>query len=523
MEQILTILIFLPLAGAALLAFVPASRTKAVRVVTLFVTILLFLLSIPLALRFSGGASFEFEQAVPWISAFGISYHVGVDGISLFLVLLTAFLAPLVYLSAWNAITERVKEFSILYLILHTGMLGTFLSIDLFLFYLFWELMLIPMVFLIGVWGGERRIYAAVKFVLYTVVGSLLMLVAILVLVRHASSVNGFLSFDWTDVAGIPIPRTLQMSLFAAFAFAFAIKVPIFPLHTWLPDAHVEAPTAASAILAGVLLKMGTYGFLRFAMPLFPDAAHAAAPLFVVLALIGIVYGALVAMMQEDVKKLVAYSSVSHLGFVILGLFAFNETGIQGAVFVMLAHGLSSSALFLLVGQVYERTHTRRIADYGGIARSMPLFSTLFMIVTLAAVGLPGLSGFVGEFLVLFGAFRAAPWSAAIAATGVVLGAVYMLWMYRRVFFGPVRSERNRSLRDVSLREFVVIIPLIVAMIFLGVRPAVLLDRMDASVRDHLERMGGDRAVEMVIETADDAQMPPVIPVEHHGEEEEAP
>jgi NADH-quinone oxidoreductase subunit M len=488
---ILSVLIFLPLAGMAAVAFVPGRNTRAVRLVTLAVTLLLFFLSLPLLASFGRSGGMQFEERVPWIPALGISYHVGIDGISLFLLLLTTFLAPLVYLSAWNAIRERVKEFALFYLLLHTGMIGAFAALDLFLFYVFWELMLIPMAFLIGVWGGERRLYAAVKFVLYTVVGSLLMLVALLVLARHAASITGHLSFDWKDLVGVPVPGSLQMLLFAGFALAFAIKVPLFPFHTWLPDAHVEAPTAGSAILAGILLKMGTYGFLRYAMPLFPDAARAATPLLTVLALVGIVYAALVAMVQDDVKKLVAYSSVSHLGFVILGLFAFNTSGIEGAIYVMLAHGLSTSALFLLVGVLYERRHTRLIGEYGGIARSMPLFSALFLVTTLASIGLPALSGFIGEFLVLFGTFEVSPARAAIAATGVVLGAVYMLWMVRRVFFGPITSDANRNLPDVSLRELAVILPLLAGMVYLGVRPAPLPDRMRPAVERHIEIIQG--------------------------------
>jgi len=495
-DAILSILVFLPLAGVVVLAFVPGYMTRAIRTITLLVTILLFLASLPLAIQFVGDGSMEFEEQVEWIPSLGISYHVGIDGISFYLVLLTTFLAPLVYLSTWRAITNRVKEFSLWYLVLHTGMIGAFVALDLFLFYLFWELMLVPMVFLIGVWGGKRRIYAAIKFVLYTVVGSLLMLVALLVLVRYGAGVNGFPSFDWQHLVGVPVPHGLQLFLFAAFGLAFAIKVPLFPFHTWLPDAHVEAPTAGSAILAGILLKMGTYGFLRFAMPLFPDAAHAAAPIMTVLALVGIVYGALVAMVQPDVKKLVAYSSVSHLGFVILGLFAFNVSGIEGGIFVMLAHGLSTSALFLLVGVIYERRHTRLIEDYGGLARSMPLFATLFLITTLASIGLPSLCGFIGEFLVLFGTFQVAPFKAAIAATGVIFGAVYMLWMYRRVFFGPLTSDKNRHLSDMSIRELVVIIPLIIGMVVLGVRPSALLDKMKASVESHIEMIGAPHHAE---------------------------
>ncbi len=488
---LLSQLIFLPLAGALIVLAMPGKAHKAIRVFSFAVTLLLFALSLRLLPGFVGDGSFEFAEKAIWIGAFGIGYHLGVDGISLFLVLLTTFLAPIVYLSAWNSIDARVKEFSFFYLLLQTGMLGAFLALDLFLFYVFWELMLIPMVFLIGIWGGPRKVYAAVKFMIYTMIGSLLMLVAILFLVKYAAGVHGGrLSFDFQDVLGLAIPFDRQILLFAAFALAFAVKVPVFPLHTWLPDAHVEAPTPASAILAGVLLKMGTYGFLRFAMPLFPDAVHYAAPLIAVLAIVSIVYAALVAMVQDDIKKLVAYSSISHLGFAMLGLFTFTVVGAQGGMFTMISHGLTAAALFLLVGVIYERRHTRKIADYGGIARTMPLYSTMFLIVTLGAIGLPGMSGFVGEFLVLVGAFRTSPLYAAAAATGVIFGAVYMLWMVRRVFFGPVTSEANRKMSDLSLREFVVLLPLVAGIVLLGVHPAPLLDRMEKSVARQLERAG---------------------------------
>ena len=496
---LLSQLIFLPLAGALLVLLIPGKAEKLIRVLTMVVMLLLLVLSGQLIPGFIGDGTFEFNEAAPWIPSFGINYHVGVDGISLLLLLLTTFLAPIVYLSTWSSISSRVKEFSFFYMLLQAGMVGTFVALDLFLFYLFWELMLIPMVFLIGVWGGPRKIYAAVKFMLYTMVGSLLMLVAILFLVKYAAGVNGYLSFDFNDVLGLSIPFNYQIFLFGAFALAFAVKVPLFPFHTWLPDAHVEAPTAASAILAGVLLKMGTYGFIRFAMPLFPEATHYAAPVIITMSLIGIVYAALVAMVQEDAKKLVAYSSVSHLGYVILGLFAFNVAGISGGIFTMISHGLTSAALFLLVGVIYERRHTRMISDYGGIARTMPVYSTIFLIVTLGAIGLPGTSGFVGEFLVLVGVFKASPLLAAIAALGVIFGAVYMLWLVRRVFFGPVTSEENRSMPDLTLRELIVMLPLVIGIIVMGVRPAPLLDRMEKSVELQLRNMG---VVELIDEKA---------------------
>jgi len=487
---LLSQLIFLPLAGALVVLLIPGKSEKLIRLFTMGAMLLLFILSTQLLTGFVGDGTFEFTEKASWIPAFGISYHIGVDGISLLLILLTTFLAPIVYLSTWSSISSRVKEFSFFYMLLQAGMVGTFLALDLFLFYLFWELMLIPMIFLIGVWGGARKIYAAIKFMLYTMVGSLLMLVAIIFLVKYAAGVNGFTSFDFKDVLGLEIPLGHQVFLFGAFALAFAVKVPLFPFHTWLPDAHVEAPTAASAILAGVLLKMGTYGFIRFAMPLFPEATQYAAPVIIAMSLIGIVYAALVAMVQEDAKKLVAYSSVSHLGFVILGLFAFNVAGISGGIFTMISHGLTSAALFLLVGVIYERRHTRLISEYGGLAKSMPLYSTVFLIVTLGAIGLPGTSGFVGEFLVLVGAFRAEPLFAAIAALGVIFGAVYMLWMVRRIFFGPITTEANRTMPDLTLREFVVMLPLVIGIVVLGVWPAPLLDRMENSVELQLKHMG---------------------------------
>ncbi len=493
---ILSQLIFLPAITALVLLLIPRLPEKLSRLITFAVTVVVFFISVQLLGDFAGTGAFEYEERASWLPSLGISYHLGIDGISLFLVLMTTFLSPLAYLSAWKSINKRVKEFSILYLLLQTGMIGAFVSLDLFLFYFFWELMLVPMVFIIGVWGGARRIYAAMKFVLYTIVGSLLMLVALLFLVRYAAGVNGYVSFDFEDLLRVSIPARGQMLLFLAFGLAFAVKVPLFPFHTWLPDAHVEAPTAGSAILAGVLLKLGTYGFIRFAMPLFPDAAHAMAPVIAILALIGIVYAALVAMVQQDIKKLVAYSSVSHLGYVMLGLFVFNMTGTVGGIFGMVSHGLTSAGLFLLVGVIYERRHTREISEYGGIARTMPVFATMFFLVTLGSIALPGTSGFVGEFLVLVGAFRFSPLYATIAATGVVFGAVYMLWMVRRVFFGPVTKEANRKIPDMNLRELAVIIPIVIGIIVMGVKPAPILDRMESAVSVHLERMGITEIVE---------------------------
>lgn len=482
MDSLLSIIVFLPLLVAVGLLFVPKEQYAVFRVGAFVTMLATFLLSIPLLTGFETVAAMQFVTRVPWVRAFGIEYHVGIDGISLFLVLLTNVLGPIIVLSAFNAIQERVKQFYILLLVLQTGMLGAFVSLDLFLFYFFWEIMLLPMYLLIGVWGGQRRIYAAVKFVIYTIVGSLLMLVAILALYFQYHAQTGIYTFNLLELYGTRIPMEQQIWMFLAFSLAFAIKVPLWPLHTWLPDAHVEAPTAGSVVLAGVLLKMGTYGFVRFAIPLFPEAAVRMQTPILILAVIGIVYGALVAMVQTDIKKLVAYSSVSHLGYVVLGLFSFNLLGASGSVYQMLGHGLSTGALFLLVGVIYERRHTREISAFGGLAQSLPFFAFAFVFTTLSSVGLPGLNGFVGEFLVLLGTFGENRWIGVIAASGVVLGAVYMLWLVRRFLFGPVTHEENKGLADLSLREWAVLTPLFVLMVYMGVQPKPFLDRMAPSL-----------------------------------------
>ena len=491
-SNLLSWVIFLPLIGVAVLMLLPRVADNVVRVVSLATTIVNFLVSLLLVQRFETNASLQFVERLPWIPAFDIEYYIGLDGISLWLVMLTTFLGPIIVLSTWSAVTERVREFNIFYLLLQAAMLGTFSAQDMVLFYVFWEAVLLPMALMIGIWGGQRRIYAAVKFVLYTVVGSLMMLIAILYMYDKVGS------FSIAALAQAPFSATEQAWLFGAFTLAFAIKVPVFPVHTWLPDAHVEAPTAGSVVLAGVMLKMGTYGLIRLSIPLFPSAVEQYAPTLAVLAVIGIVYGALVAMVQRDVKKLVAYSSVSHLGFVVLGLFAMSAEGVAGAIYVMLAHGLSTGMLFLLVGVIYERRHTRAIADFGGLAKVMPIYSFMFMIATLASVGLPGLSGFIGEFLVLVGAFKSlslagAEWFAVVAATGVILGAVYMLWMVQRVFFGEVKHEENRGLKDMGLREIVVMVPLVIMIVVMGVYPKPWLERMepaiDAMLQQHERRV----------------------------------
>jgi NADH-quinone oxidoreductase subunit M len=486
----LSLVLWLPTVGAALVLALPAQAHLAIRRVTLAVTLLTFAFSIPLFTLFRNGlAGMQFEERRDWIPAFGISYHLGIDGISLLLVLLTTLLLPICVLASWTYITKRVKEFHILLLVLATGMIGVFAALDMFVFYVFWELMLIPMYFLIGIWGGRERVYASVKFFLYTFVGSLLMLVAILVFFFQYRALTGTVSYDLLDWYGVTLPAAAQALLFLAFFLAFAIKVPMFPFHTWLPDAHVQAPTAGSVILAAVLLKMGTYGFVRFAMPLFPDATLRFLPWLLALSVVAIVYGAMVATVQPNVKKLVAYSSVSHLGFVTLGLFVLNAQGLQGGVLQMVNHGLSTGALFLLVGMLYERRHTYEIADFGGLARPMPVFATLFMIVTLSSIGLPGLNGFVGEFLVLIGAFRAHPGYAVPATAGVILAAVYMLWMYQRVMFNGLTREENRDVPDLDRRELAILLPIAILIVWLGVYPKPFLDKIEPAVQTLVERM----------------------------------
>ncbi len=485
----LSLIVFLPLAGAAVIAIFARSHPEVAKGIALLTTLLTFAFSLFLYFGFQDTASMQFEERVPWIPSLGISYHLAIDGISLFLVLLTTFFGPICILAAWNSIQKNVPGFMIAFLFLQTGMLGVFCSLDMVLFYVFWEAMLIPMYFLIGIWGGEKRIYAAIKFVLYTMAGGALMLVAILALYVINGKITGNYTFNLLTIqqnmSQLGLSVRVEMFLFLAFFLSFAIKVPLFPFHTWLPDAHVEAPTVGSVILAGVLLKMGTYGMLRFCIPLFPTATFSAVPWISVLAIIGIIYGALVAMVQPDLKKLVAYSSVSHLGFVVLGLFALNSQGIQGGILQMVNHGLSTGALFLIVGMIYERRHTRLIADFGGLAKRMPIFATIFMIITFSSIGLPGLNGFVGEFLVLTGAFLSHKIYAVFAAIGVILAAVYMLWMFQRVVFGKLENPVNATLQDLSIREIALLVPVLLFIIFIGVYPHPFLSRMEASV-EHL-------------------------------------
>src|SRR5881296_3223849 len=482
---LLSVVTFLPALGALLiLVLVPRRHEAALRWGGLAASAATFAASLPLWTRFDAAdADLQFEETLAWMPGLGVGYHLGVDGISVMLVLLTTLLMPIALASAWHAIEERTKEFMIAMLILETGMVGVFVSLDLFLFFVFWEAMLIPMYFVIGVWGGPNRIYAAVKFVLYTMVGSLLMLVAILALYYQYGAATGRYTFDLPVLAQyVMAPGRAQDLMFLAFALAFAIKVPLFPFHTWLPDAHVEAPTAGSVILAGVLLKMGTYGFLRFCLPLFPDATLAFGPLVFTLAVIGVIYGAWVSTVQPDMKKLVAYSSVSHLGFVMLGLFTLNQQGLVGGLIQMVNHGLSTGALFLMVGMIYERRHSRLIEDFGGLWRVVPAFSALFLVVTLSSLGLPGLNGFVGEFLILVGAFQRSPWLAAVATSGIIFAAVYMLWMYQRVIFGEVTREANRGLSDLTTREWAVLVPIVALIVWIGVYPAAFTGKTETTV-----------------------------------------
>jgi NADH-quinone oxidoreductase subunit M len=489
---ILTLLIVLPIVGAlALFAFRDDdAHEPTIRNVALAVSLAVFGLTLWLWKQFvPTSADFQFVERHAWIPTFGIDYAIGVDGISLWLVVLTGFLTPIALLCSWESVHKKTRAFCMLVLLLESAMIGVFVSIDLFLFYVFWDAMLIPMYFLIGIWGYDRRIYAAIKFLLYTMAGSVLMLLAILALAVMHQQQFGSYSFDLQRMYELRVAENLQVWLFLAFALAFAIKVPLFPFHTWLPDAHTQAPTAGSVILAGVLLKMGTYGLVRFAFPLFPAAALALAPFLAALAVIGIVYGALVAMVQPDMKKLVAYSSVSHLGFVVLGIAALNTQGMEGAVYQMLNHGVSTGGLFLIVGMLSDRRHTRLISEYGGLKKVTPRLVAAFFVIMLSSIGLPGLNGFVGEFLVLLGAFARHRALTVVAATGVILSATYMLWMFQRVNYGSVTNQKNAALPDLSLRESVLLVPIIAMCVFMGVFPNVFLRPMAPSVDRMLNRI----------------------------------
>ncbi|MEQ1727592.1 MAG: NADH-quinone oxidoreductase subunit M [Vicinamibacterales bacterium] len=483
MSHYLSLLLFLPLVGALLILCVPTRNVNAVKWLANGVSLAGFLLSIPLWFWYNPKSpEFQFIERARWIPSVGAEYFLGVDGISTLLILLTTLMGFIAILSSWSAIAERVKEYYFALLVLQTGMLGAFMSLDFLLFFLFWEVMLVPMYFLIGIWGSSNRLYSAIKFFLYTLAGSVVMLLGILALYFHNHSVTGVYTFDIVQLQKLAIPFDLQWWIFLAFFFGFAIKVPMFPFHTWLPDAHTDAPTAGSVILAAVLLKMGTYGFLRFSLPMLPEATHHFVPFIAALSIVGIVYGALVALAQKDWKRLVAYSSVSHMAMVMLGMFSLNPVGIAGSVIQQINHGISTGALFLLVGVVYERRHTREIAEYGGLSRVMPAFAAVFLVMTMSSIGLPTLNGFIGEFLILQGVFTKSWVWAAFAASGIVLGAAYMLSLYQRTMFGAVANEKNQSLPDLSVREWVTFMPLIVLAVWIGLYPAPFLERINLSV-----------------------------------------
>ena len=486
---ILTFLIFFPLAGIVLLLLLPSTQNKWIKWAANIITALQFIFSLQLLQRFNSAAEgMQFVERASWIKVLNIQYLIGIDGISLLLILLTTLLTFLATMSSWSAVKDRLKEYYIFLLLLEVGMIGVFVSLDFILFYVFWEVMLVPMYFLIGIWGGERKLYAAIKFFLYTLFGSVMMLVAILVIYFHYGTFDVMAIME----SGKFLPMAVQSWVFLAFFLGFAIKVPMFPFHTWLPDAHVEAPTAGSVLLAGILLKMGTYGFIRFSLPLFPDACKKYMPLLIILALISIVYGALVSLMQKDMKKLIAYSSVSHMGFVMLGIFVFTPTALKGAVIQMINHGISTGALFLIVGVIYERRHTRLISEFGGLSSVMPVYAAVFMIITMSSIGLPALNGFIGEFMILMGTFSVNFVWAMVAATGIILGAGYMLWLYQRVMFGKLENPANQGLKDLNLREFATFLPLIIMAVWIGIAPKPFLNVLDKPVEKIVRIMNPD-------------------------------
>ncbi len=483
----LSLLIILPAAAGLALLAVPREKTSALKGISLSAAILVFLVSLKLYAGFEpASAAMQFQLDKPWLPGYGVSYALGVDGISLLMIMLTAFLMPLALLASFSYIKEAQRAYYICLMFLEASMIGVFAALDIFVFYLFWEGMLIPMYFLIGVWGGPRRVYAALKFFIYTMAGSVLMLAGILWIVSAHHAASGVWTFSMPALYAGALTREAQFWLFSAFALAFAVKVPLFPFHTWLPDAHVEAPTAGSVLLAGVLLKMGVYGYLRLAVPLFPQAALIFAPWLAGLGVVGVIYGSLVAWSQRDMKKMVAYSSVAHLGIVMLGIMSFEPSAVAGAVLEMANHGLSTGALFLLVGILYERRHTRMIEDYGGLAKVMPGFAAVFMIVTLSSVGLPGLNGFVGEVLVLFGSFKVYPWLAGAAVSGVILSAVYMLGMYQQVVFGPLRHTENKVLPDLNAREWLYLLPILAFIVLIGVWPGPFIKRIMPAANSYI-------------------------------------
>jgi NADH-quinone oxidoreductase subunit M len=483
-KHLLSVILFTPLAGALILLVVPREKDNAIRWIANGFGILGFVISLPLWFRFQPfGDPWQFVERADWIPSIGASYYLGVDGFSMLLILLTTLMGAIAILSSWTAITERVKEFYVFMLVLQTGMIGAFVSLDFLLFFLFWEVMLVPMYFLIGIWGGGRRLYSAIKFFLYTLAGSVVMLLGILALYfNYVDPATGQHTFDITQLQQYTFPSQLQWWVFLAFFLGFAIKVPMFPFHTWLPDAHTDAPTAGSVILAAVLLKMGTYGFIRFSLPMLPQATHDFVPMMAALSIIGIVYGALVALAQSDWKRLVAYSSVSHMAMVMLGMFALTPVGLTGSIVQQLNHGISTGALFLIVGIVYERRHTREISEYGGLSKVMPVFAAVFLVMTMSSIGLPALNGFIGEILILQGVYVVHKMWAAVAASGIVLGAAYMLWLFQRTMFGKVDNPANAALEDLNARELATFVPLIALAIWIGLYPTPILHRLQSSV-----------------------------------------
>jgi NADH-quinone oxidoreductase subunit M len=495
MNHYLSIILFTPLVGALILVLVNKQNENAIRWIANIVALIGFVISVPLWFWYQpSGADFQFVERAPWIPSVGAEYFLGVDGLSTLLILLTTMMGFIAILSSWTAITERVKEYYIFLLVLQTGMLGAFMALDFLLFFLFWEVMLVPMYFLIGIWGSANRLYSAIKFFLYTLVGSVVMLLGILALYFYNYSLTGVHTFDVTAFHKLAVPFEMQRWVFLAFFLGFAIKVPMFPFHTWLPDAHTDAPTAGSVILAAVLLKMGTYGFLRFSLPILPDATKYFVPWVAALCIIGIVYGALVALAQKDWKRLVAYSSVSHMAMVMLGMFALNPVGITGSIVQQLNHGISTGALFLIVGIVYERRHTREISEYGGLSKVMPVYAAIFLIMTMSSIGLPTLNGFIGEFLILQGAFTYSKMWAAFAASGVVLGAAYMLYLYQRTMFGKIENPKNEHLLDLNHREFATFAPLLVLAVWIGLYPSPFLRRLESSVNHIVMRVNSQYA-----------------------------
>jgi NADH-quinone oxidoreductase subunit M len=481
--HILSVILFTPLAGALLLLFVKRTQENAIRWIGNVFATLGFLVAVPLWFWYEPMAgTWQLAERARWIPSIGAEYHLGVDGFSVLLILLTTLMGAIAVLSSWTAIAERVKEYYIFMLVLQTGMLGALMALDFLLFFLFWEVMLVPMYFLIGIWGGGRRLYSAIKFFIYTLVGSVVMLLGILALYFYNYSATGAYTFDVTLYHQMAVPFDLQKWVFLAFFLGFAVKVPMFPFHTWLPDAHTDAPTAGSVILAAVLLKMGTYGFIRFSLPILPDASRYFVPLIIGLSVVGIIYGALVALAQTDWKRLVAYSSVSHMAMVMLGMFAFTPLGVTGSIIQQINHGISTGALFLIVGIVYERRHTREIAEYGGLSKVMPVFAAVFMIMTMSSIGLPALNGFIGELLILQGVFPVSKAWAAVAVSGIVLGAAYMLWLYQRTMFGKIENPANAGLKDLGLRELATFLPLIGLAFWIGLYPAPFLSRIETSV-----------------------------------------